>query len=110
MDVHAPWAITEGLRRRGVDLLTAQEDGTGLLDDPELLDRAASLDRVLFTRDEDFLVEGSHRQSTDKTFVGIVYAHQLRVTIGQCVHDLEVMAKVYEPADMANRIEHLPLK
>ena len=32
------------------------------------------------------------------------------VTIGQCVSDLELMAKVYEPVDMANRVEHLPLK
>lgn len=28
MDVHVKQAITLGLRRRGVDALTAQEDGT----------------------------------------------------------------------------------
>ena len=28
MDVHVPAAITQGLRLRGVDALTAQEDGT----------------------------------------------------------------------------------
>ena len=28
MDVHVPMTITEGLRRRGVDVLTSQEDGT----------------------------------------------------------------------------------
>ena len=27
MAVHVRWAITAGLRRRGVDVLTAQEDG-----------------------------------------------------------------------------------
>jgi hypothetical protein len=27
MDVHVPWAITAELRLRGVDVLTAQEDG-----------------------------------------------------------------------------------
>lgn len=32
------------------------------------------------------------------------------MTIGQCVHDLELMAKVYESAEAANRIEHLPLR
>ena len=31
MDVHVPAAITRGLRRRSVEVLTAQEDGTGLL-------------------------------------------------------------------------------
>ena len=47
MDVHVPRAITEGLRLRGVDVLTAQEDRTARLTDAELLDRAAALDRVL---------------------------------------------------------------
>ena len=110
MDVHAPLAITEALRRHGVDTLTSQEDETELLDDPPLLNRATELGRVLFTQDEDFLREGSRRQRTGKQFAGIIYAHQMRVTIGQCVHDLEMMAKVYEPADLANRIEYLPLK
>ena len=67
-------------------------------------------ERVLFTRDEDLLAEASHRQRHGKPFLGVVYAHQLRVTIGQCVQDLELVAKVYEPADMANRVEYLPLK
>ena len=34
----------------------------------------------------------------------------MNVTIGQCVADLELIAKVYEPADMANRVEYLPLQ
>jgi len=43
MDVHVPRAITQGLRLRGVDVLTAQEDDARVLPDPELLDRAAVL-------------------------------------------------------------------
>ena len=31
MDVHVPAAITRGLRRRSVEVLTAQEDGTATL-------------------------------------------------------------------------------
>ena len=42
MDEHVPSAITEGLRWRGVDVLTAQEDGRTGEDDPELLDRASA--------------------------------------------------------------------
>lgn len=110
MDVHAPLAITEALRRRGVDVVTAQADGTAESDDPDLLDRATSLGRVLFTQDEDLLAEGTRRQRTAESFAGVIYARQTRVTIGQCVSDLELLAKVCEPADMANRIEYLPLK
>lgn len=43
MDVHVPRAITNGLRRRGVQVVTAQEDGTAEFDDPPLLDRATEL-------------------------------------------------------------------
>ncbi len=43
MDVHVPRAITNGLRRRGVEVITAQEDGSVELDDPPLLDRANAL-------------------------------------------------------------------
>ena len=41
MDVHVPIAITEGLRRRGIDVLTSQEDGTREVDDETLLERAS---------------------------------------------------------------------
>ena len=53
MDHHVPRAITAGLRLRGVDVLTAAEDGAAELADPDLLDRAAVLGRVLFSQDED---------------------------------------------------------
>ena len=40
---------------------------------------------------------------------GIVYAHQLRITIGQLVDDLELLAKATEPEEWNGRIEYLPL-
>ena len=43
MDHHVKSAITDGLRRRGVDILTAGEDGTTQLDDERLLRRATEL-------------------------------------------------------------------
>ena len=55
MDVQARGAVTAGLRSRGVDVLTAQEDGARRLQDPEILDRAMALERVLFTQDDDLL-------------------------------------------------------
>jgi hypothetical protein len=36
MDVHVPGAITEGLRLRGVEVLTSQVDGTSRLSDREV--------------------------------------------------------------------------
>jgi hypothetical protein len=109
MDVHVRHAITEGLRRRDVDVLTAQEDGSRRLRDSELLDRAIILGRAVFGQDEDMLREASRRQAASERFAGVIYAHQLRITTGQAVRDLELIAKVYEPEDLEHRVEFLPL-
>ena len=109
MDVHVPAPITRALLARGVDVLTAQTDGTTRLDDDDLLDRARELGRVMFSRDEDFLAEATSRQRSGGTFAGLIYAHQLRVTIGRCVQDLALIADVGSPEDLANHIEHLPI-
>ena len=109
MDVHIHRAITTGLRLRDVDVFTAQEDGHHTADDDRLLDRATELQRVLFTQDEDLLAEAKHRQVEGIPFGGVIYAHQLRITIGRCVQDLELIAKAGEPEDLANRVEYLPL-
>jgi hypothetical protein len=109
MDVHVRTAVTHGLRLRGVTVLTAQEDGTDQLDDPELLDRSTALGYVLFTQDVDLLVEAARRQAAGEAFAGVIYAHQQRITDGRCIADLELLATVLDPADMLNRVEYLPL-
>jgi hypothetical protein len=110
MDAHIHRAITIGLRSRDVDVLTAQEDGANELDDPELLDRATELGRPLFTMDQDLLREAAVRQQDGRSFAGIIYADQLGITIGQCIDELELICKVYDPPDIANFLERLPLK
>jgi predicted nuclease of predicted toxin-antitoxin system len=110
MDVHVPLAITRGLRRRGVDVLSAQEDGRRRVADPLLLDRATALDRVVFTRDKDFLAIAQARQVSGVPFAGVVYAAQQSVSIGQCVQDLEIIALASLPGEMLNTVKYLPLR
>jgi predicted nuclease of predicted toxin-antitoxin system len=110
MDVHVRQAVTKGLRLRGVDVITAQEDGTARLEDSELLDRASKLDRVLFTQDDDLLVEATRRQRRGEQFAGMIYAHQLNVTIGECVESLALIALASEPEEWLNRLTYLPLR
>ena len=110
MDVHVPRAIARSLIAEGVDVITAQEDGCARMPDPELLDRASSLCRILFSRDEDLLAEAVRRQRASISFAGVIYAHQMRVNIGQCVHDLLLLAECLMPAEVVNSVIHLPLK
>ena len=110
MDVNVRAEITRQLRARGVDVLASEEDGTREFSDSDLLDRATFLGRLLFTRDSDLLAESVMRQRSGITFSGVIYAHQLRVTIGQCVADLELIAKVGDRAEWVKRVGYLPLK
>lgn len=110
MDVHVPYAITIGLRLRGVDVITAQEDGSRKLEDSDLLNRVTTLGRIMFTRDDDLIWEAAHRQKRGERFTGIVYAHHLDVSIGQCVIDLELIVKASDSDEWINRLEYLPLK
>ena len=109
MDVHVNAAITAGLRRRDIDVLTAQEDCSRRFEDSALLDRATELDRALFSQDDDFLSLARERQNLGERFAGLIYGHQLAAPVGKYVLDLEVLCKVLEPEDMVNRIEYLPL-
>ncbi len=110
MDVHVRRAVTFGLRLRGVDVVSAQEDRAERLDDHRLLIRATELGRVLFTQDDDLLKEAARLQDSAVRFAGIIYGHQLDVTIGQCIDDLELIANVTEPHEWTNVVTYLPLK
>ena len=109
MDVHVPRAVTVALRLREIDVLTAQEDGAAELDDARLLSRATELGRILLSQDADLLREGVGLLHAGGQFSGIIYAHQLRVTIGQMVADLDLIAKTTSAEEWRGRIEYLPI-
>jgi hypothetical protein len=92
MDVHVPQAITDQLRRRGINVLTAIEDNANELLDEQLLKRVSGLERVLFTQDIRFKAMAEDWQRQGKPFSGLVFGHQLGGTIGQFVKDLELIA------------------
>jgi hypothetical protein len=108
MDVHVPQAITDQLRRRGVDVLTAIEDGSNAFTDEQLLEQARQHGRVLFTQDIRFKALAQDWQRQGKPFAGLVFGHQIGGTIGQYVRDLQLIAQASEPDEWLNVVEHLP--
>ena len=109
MDHHVRRAIVDGLRARGVDVLTAFEDDHHEVPDAVLLDRSTMLGRLLFSQDDDLLDEAKRRQQSGISFMGVVYGHQRKVSIGQCVRDLEIIAMAGTPQDIENDVVYLPL-
>jgi Domain of unknown function (DUF5615) len=108
-DEHVHGAITRGLRRRGVDVFTAQDDGRGHTPDPILLDRALALGRVTVTQDVDFLREAHRRQAAGEAFAGVAYCSEDLRAIGRYVNDLELIANIDDLTDWMNQVKYLPL-
>ena len=110
MDVHIPAAITDGLRRSGLDVLTSQEDQTRTASDDDLLERASSLGRLLFTYDEDFLTLAAAWQRAGKHFSGLIHSAQTGMSIGSTIADISLIAEVCAADEVADRVTYLPLK
>jgi Domain of unknown function (DUF5615) len=110
MDVHVPSAITEGLRRRGINVLTSQEDGTRQAADDLLLTRATELNRLVFTNDDDFLGLAPKWRSIGRSFSGIAFAPQLGASIGRLIEDLELLVLCAHDDELRNRVTYLPLR
>lgn len=108
-DHHVMRAVLVGLRLRDVDVLTAYEDKADLLADPVLLDRATALGRVLFSQDNDLVREAVRRQQLAIPFSGVIFVRQLKLSVGDCVDDLEMIGKLGEPGEFADKITYLPL-
>jgi hypothetical protein len=109
MDVHVPAAISRGLRRCGLDVLTAQADGTAEWNDAPLLDRAGELGRLVFTCDEDFLAEAVKRQRSGVDFATVIYARMRDLTIGGAIEDLSLLSGALLEAEWRGLIVYLPL-
>lgn len=108
MDHHVHRAVTEGLRFRGVDVMTALEDGMESSDDERLLARATELARILFTQDQDFLPIATRWQREAREFSRLVFAMQQRIDIGKTIDYLELIATLKSVDEMRNYIEYVP--
>ena len=108
MDHCVNGAIFSGLRRRGLDVITAQEDNYNRAPDPDVMDRALELKRVVFSQDEDFVFEGERRQREGIPFYGVIYADQNKVSIGRCIEDIQILAELEALENLVDNVKRLP--
>lgn len=102
MDEHVHSAVTEGLRRRGVDVLTAQEAGMYSVTDQEHIALAVKEGRVIFTQDVDFL----RLHASGIAHRGMVYVPQ-QTPVGAMVRGLMLVYDILDAEDMAGQVEYL---
>ena len=109
LDENIDRAVALGSRPRGVDLLTAQEDGHRNTPDDIVFDRANALGRVLVSQDTDMLAEAKSRLRRGEGFVGLVFWPQQTLPVGMVIKDLELLGIAGRAEDVRDRITFLPL-
>ena len=102
-DQHYPAPVTAGLRRRGIDVLTAQDANLCGASDPDQLAFATAQGRVLATFDSDFLA----LHQTGVSHAGIVWCPATKYGIGPLIQMLVLLHSVVTADEMANHLEHL---
>jgi hypothetical protein len=107
-DHHIPGAITSALQQRGIDVLTAWDDGRARLPDEPLLSRATELNRILITWDKGFHRLAKRWRISGREFAGIVFGIQERIDVAETIEYLQIFAHVMSADEMRNRIEYLP--
>jgi hypothetical protein len=99
-DEHVKSAIVEGLRRRGMDVVTAQERRQRQTEDAVLLESATADGRLLLTNDTDFLRIHAEWMAAGREHSGIVYWPQGR-TISEVIRRVHQYAINTDRADAA---------
>jgi hypothetical protein len=108
-DEHINPAIARGLRLRGVDVLTVQDDRKLGATDDAILARATELGRVVLASDTDYISLARRAERSGLAAAGVVFVPFGSVSIGRIIDDLEVIAGASDISEWQNRIEHLPL-
>ena len=103
LDENVRSAISQGLRRRGVDVTTTPEQLLIGISDEAQLSFAISQQRVIFTQDTDFL----RMNQMNTNHCGIVYCSQGSKSIGEIIRGLILIYELLEPVDMLGRVEFL---
>jgi hypothetical protein len=102
-----PTAVAEGLKRRGVDAISARDAGNlGLTDEQQLI-YASENELPLFTHDADFLQLAHHWAIAGLSHWGINYVHQQKLSMGECIRRLKILSDLFDADDLRNHIEFL---
>jgi len=100
-------AVAAGLRLRHVDAWSARDTGNLGLSDEEQLEYACRERAIVFTHDADFLALAQQWTAQGKEHWGVIYVHEQKLGIGECIRRLVDYALFLDAEEMKNRIEFL---
>ena len=103
MDEHFSGHVTHGLRRRGINVLTAQEANRCGLPDEEQLAFATKDDRVMVTFDSDYLA----LHNIGISHAGIAWCPQRGYGTAMLIQLPELLCEITDRDQMRNHVEYL---
>lgn len=106
-DEHVHAVIAKGLRARGIDVLTVQEDGLAGSPDRVVFKRAQELNRILVSNDEDMLAIAAEDLRKGAAFHGLLFL--IRAPLRQHIESLELIALLAGEEETAGKVWFLPL-
>jgi hypothetical protein len=108
-DEHVPNAVADGLRAKGIDVLTAAEAGRESLPDDEQLRFATAEKRVMVSHDADYLTLAAQFLACGESFAGIAYSHPTKYQndVGGLIQALELIHGAMTADEMMNHVEYL---
>ena len=89
----------EGLKRHGVDVFSPNDQGKRGLTDEEQLATANELQAAIFTHNTRFL-----KVAIDKRHMGIIYVNQQKLSIGECIRRIKIVAVTKSTQQMKNKV------
>lgn len=102
LDEHVDPAIAIALRRAGIDATTTIEAGLRTKDDEAHLRFARTEERVIVTRDQDFL-----RFAAQKSDHGGIVFYTANQSIREVIEGLILIYEVMLPGEIAGNVEYL---
>jgi predicted nuclease of predicted toxin-antitoxin system len=102
LDEHVDTVIATALRPAGIDVTTTNELGLRTKDDEAHLQFAQAEDRVIVTRDQDFLRFAN--RTADHSGVAFYSAKQ---SLREIIEGLILIHEVMVPSEMAGHVEYL---
>jgi len=100
-------AIVEGLKRRGIEVISTRDRKDLGKSDEYHLKRASELGAVVLTHDADLLKIAHRWNQEGKEHKGILYAHPLDLSMGECIRMVELATQVLTEGEMENHIEFI---
>jgi hypothetical protein len=98
--------IVAGIRRRGVDVVTAADEHLLGASDGQQMERATALGRVILTADEDFFVIVRDRFASDVSFPGLMFLKP-HTDIGRAIRAIVHSTEAID-SDAQNWVKWLP--